>query len=193
MWMLSFIVVVLKTAVKGLVPPLACHRICLYISSDIIVWFLMLTCDRTQFNVAETFSQLQFEKIKKLLFTRSLRGWLAFIFWGGKPLICPQVTHKTKVTQAKFVSSCSLGGNLIAKCNTNSLKLHIFSGYRITLNGFRTSFALSPSHIIQCISLTLPLFFSLIRSHSLSLFPLIFCSLSEELSWLDLCSKCSAI
>ncbi len=126
MWMLSFIVVVLKTAVKGLVPPLACHRICLYISSDIIVWFLMLTCDRTQFNVAETFSQLQFEKIKKLLFTRSLRGWLAFIFWGGKPLICPQVTHKTKVTQAKFVSSCSLGGNLIAKCNTNSLKLHIF-------------------------------------------------------------------
>lgn len=47
-----------------------------------MVGVLMLTCDRTQFNVAETFSQLQFEKIKKLLFSRSLRGLLTFIFEG---------------------------------------------------------------------------------------------------------------
>lgn len=67
------------------------------------------------------------EKIKTLLFSRLLRGRLAFVFEGGKPLICPQVTHKTKVTQAKFFFFFFLiQGNLIAKCNTNSFKLHIF-------------------------------------------------------------------
>ncbi len=129
----------------------------------------------------------------KEAFVHSLtRGWLAFIFWGGKPLICPQVTHKTKVTQAKFVSSCSLGGNLIAKCNTNSLKLHIFPVYRITLNGFRTSFALSLLTLYSAfLSLCLSFSHSFARTLSLSFHSFSALSL-RSCPGLDLRSKCSA-
>lgn len=66
-----------------------------------------------------------------------------------------------------------------------------FSGYRITATVFEPHL-LSPSHILQYISPTLPLFLSLVRSRSLSLSFRSFSALSEELSWLDLRSKRSA-
>ncbi len=83
-----------------------------------------------------------------------------------------------------------LRGNLIAKCNINSLRLLIFPVIE-SLTVFEPRL-LSPSHILQYISLTLPLFFSVVRSHSLSLSAHFLLSLSEELSWLDLRSKRSA-